>query len=133
MTSACISPLVVGTNVGVALCETASPAIALAQPSGLSGKRAFRLAGGRRSIKPILLAKSADDPLRIFPGAFRLFHPFGVVALRVVIRERGIDHRQLVAPDTPINQLLDTGGGVKPPFTADLLQRDRERPVIRAY
>ena len=74
----------------------------------------------------------AEDVLGVFGGAVLLPVQIGEITLGVDNGEHGLDRRQLVLADPPVEDLFLPRGGVEPPAVVDLFQRDRKRPVILA-
>src|SRR4029078_12665715 len=96
-------------------------------------QRARWFIAARRPIESVLLARRADDPLRIdrLP-ALALVH-VGIVLLRVPEREHCLHARELFAADAARQDFLATGGHVENPLAVALHHWDRERPVIRPH
>src|SRR5262249_1838017 len=95
---------------------------------GEFAERALVFAGLRRPIEPILLTRLADEASRVDAGA--RYALVGVVLLRVHIGEGGLDCRELVAADAPVEDFLATRCGVEPPSRILAHERNRERKVI---
>src|SRR5262245_35373754 len=62
-------------------------------------ERAVRLTRRGRPIEPVLLAGTAEYPLRVDRHAVLVLRHLGVVVLRVEVSEDSLDRRQLVAAD----------------------------------
>src|SRR5262249_46304731 len=102
--------------VVVAVIGRALLAGAIALRGGAGGElaqRALVRAGLRRPIKTVLLARPADDALRIDSIAANA--PLGIFLLGVDISETGLDRVQFVAADAAIEDLLAAGRGIEPP------------------
>src|SRR5262245_6751952 len=95
-------------------------------------ERAVRLAARGRPVQAILLARRADDLLRIHRLAILVLEHVGVLVLRVPIGEGSLERPELVTADAAGRDLLAARGGVEAPLTVALGKRYRERPFVLA-
>src|SRR5262245_26155597 len=95
---------------------------------GKVAERALILAGLRRPVQAVLLARPADDALRVdpVPGDSLL----GIFVLCVDIGETGLDGAQFVAADAAKQDLLAPGGRVELPCPVLTHERNGKREVI---
>src|SRR5688500_8824791 len=76
------------------------------------------------------MARRADEVARIVQERVAFGIPPVILALRVDVGERRLNRGQLVLPDAPIQNLLDTEAGIKAPAIAFVDEREGERPVV---
>src|SRR6202043_3183300 len=82
-----------------------------------------------RPIEPILLARLADDALRVDADPLAAIL-VGIFVLRIHVGETGLDGVELVGADAPIQDLHPAGFGIEAPGVALVHERDRERKII---
>src|SRR5664279_2859670 len=96
--------------------------------------RALRFALGGRPEEPILLAFVADELLRVLVGGAAIVQSIKILVLGV---GQGLGHADggvLILSNAPEQHLFHAGLAVEIPLPRSvLLQRDRERPVLRAH
>src|SRR5262249_43431326 len=117
----------------VAVIGSALLADAIALRGGTRGELAewaLVLAGLRRPVEAVLLARLADNALCV--NAIAGDAPVGIFLLRVDIGETGLDRAQLIAADAAIKDLLPSGRGIEPPGAILAHERDREWPIFPA-
>src|SRR4029078_305215 len=92
--------------------------------------RGVGLAGGTRPVQAVLLARAADDALRVDRQTIGLGRQVGVLVLRIVESKADLNGGKLVAADTPRQNFFTPRRRVELPGIAFLDQRYREREVI---
>ena len=95
-------------------------------------ERAWRFAFRSLPEQSVLAALRADEAARIVQQRSTFGIPPVVLALRIHVRERRLNRRELVLADAPIQDLLDAVRGVEAPTAAFIDERERKRPVVGA-
>ena len=80
-----------------------------------------------------MLARGADDLLRVLIGLASLLFRERVLVLRFLIALTDFDCVEFVAPDAAGQNLLTAGFDIEVPTPADFHDRQRHRPIFFAY
>ncbi|MNN47591.1 hypothetical protein D3C81_1620190 [compost metagenome] len=84
-------------------------------------------------VQPVMLARFAENLLRVFQRTIAVAVLCGVVHLRIVVSQHRLQGAQLVAADAPGADFGAAGLEVEAPALAAFAQRYGQRPVLTAH